>query len=107
MIITGSYVKGCGKAHLADSVHISFFGHPMFGTFNVRTQTNIEEFKPTLASPEGCYRYYHIRINDQHDAWAWRRGGSKMPGTIWELVSKEFLPNGLKNGLLKLEILEA
>jgi hypothetical protein len=107
MAITGRYIIGCGKAHLADSVHISFFDYPMFGTFNVQTQKNIEQFRPIFVSPEGCYRYWHIRIDDKYDAWAWRRSGSQMSGTIWELVSKELLPDILKRKTISLVVMEA
>ena len=105
MIVQGNYTTGGGKAHLANAVHGPIFGCPMFGTFNVRTQTNIEEFVPTIAIPGMPYRYYHIRINGRHDAWAWRRDGSKLPGTLWELVSKELLPDSLKHKTIMMEII--
>jgi len=107
MIASGRYVTDGGKAHLANAVHKSIFGCPMFGTFNVKTQTNIEKFSPSIALPRTPYRYYHIRINGQHDAWAWRRDGSKLPGTLWELVSKELLPDSLKHKTITMEILGA
>jgi len=104
MIITGRHVNGGGKAHLADAVHERIFGCPMFGTFNVRTETNIEKSLPTL-TPEGTgFRYWRIRIDGQHDAWAWRRDGSKLPGMLWELVSKELLPDTLKHKTITMEI---
>jgi len=106
MITTGNYIRGCKQAHLANSVHTSFFGYPMFGTFNVQTKMDIEKFNPIIISPDGCHRYYHVRIDNKYDAWVWRRGGSQMLETTWELVSKEPLPDNLKNGIMKLEVLE-
>jgi hypothetical protein len=101
----GRYRTGGGKAHFANPVHEPIFGCPMFGTFNVRTQTNIEEFAPML-TPEGTgFRYWHIRIDGQYDAWIWRRDGSKLPGTLWELVSKELLPDNLKHKTITMEII--
>lgn len=104
MIASGRYVKGGGKAHFSNAVHEPIFGCPMFGTFNVRTQTNIEKFTPTIALPGTPYRYYHVRIDGQYDAWVWRRDGSRMPGTAWELVSKELLPDSLKHKMIMMEI---
>jgi hypothetical protein len=103
-VIGGRHKGGGGKAHFADAVHEAIFGCPMFGTFNVRTQVNIEKFIPTLMPPGTGFRYWHIRIDGQYDAWAWRRDGSKMPGTTWELVSKELLPDILKHKKITMEI---
>ena len=59
---------------------------------------------PTLMNPETGCRYYHVRIDGQYDAWAWRRKRTFMTGTKWELVSKELLPDILKHKTIMMEI---
>src|SRR3972149_415938 len=104
MVIEGKYMRGCGRAHFSSSAHEPYFGCPMMGTFNVRTKIAIGEFAPTIES-EGR-RYWRLRINGEYEAWAFRWDGSKMPGTTWELVSEEPLPNKLRHGSMKIEVLE-
>ena len=104
MIVKGHYTTGGGKAHLSNAVHEPVFGCPMFGTFNVRTAKDIKKFMPTLMNPKTGCQYYHVRIDGQHDAWAWRRKKSFMTGTKWELVSKELLPDNLKHKTITMEI---
>jgi len=104
VIVNGHYMTGGGKAHLSNAVHESIFGCPMFGTFNVRTIKDIKTLTPTLMNQKTGCRYYHVRIDGQYDAWAWRRQKSFMTGTKWELISKELLPDILKHKTITMEI---
>jgi len=104
MIINGRYAKGGGKAHLSSVGHEPIFGHPMIGTFNVRTSKKITDFVPSIVSTEYGRKYWHLKINGVYEAWAFRWEGSKMPLTTWELVSKERLPDSLKHRTIEIEI---
>ena len=106
MIINGRYHKGCNKAHLSSAGHEPIFGHPMIGTFNVRTSKKITDFVPSIVSTEYGRKYWHLKINGVYEAWAFRWEGSKMPLTTWELVNKELLPGELKKGTINIEVLE-
>lgn len=105
MIVTGHYAKGCRRAHLSSYAHEPFFGCPMIGTFNVKTKIDINTFVPAIAN--NGRRYWPLKINDKYEAWAFRWDGSKMNPCIWELVSRERLPDELRKGNLSLEIKEA
>jgi len=102
MIVTGRYHKGIGRAHVANGTHEIYFKCPMFGTFNVRTKVNIDEFAPTIE--RDGFRYWKLMINGEYEAWAFKWEGSKMASTTWELVSKELLPDKLKHGTISMEI---
>jgi len=108
MLIMGNYVTGCGQAHLYGDQHVSAFGCPMVGTFNVRTDRSIFDFAP---AKEGVrdgrwHRYWLVKVGPSHYAWAYRWQGSGMPETTWELLSKRPLPDSLKRDGIGLEVME-
>jgi hypothetical protein len=106
MTITGRYSAGAGLAHFSSSAHEPIFGRPMVGTFNVKTDKDIRDFKPAVISKKYGRQYWHLKINGEYEAWAFRWNGSQMPGTTWELVSAAPLPDSLKLGPLTLIIPE-
>jgi len=100
--IKGQYKRGCNKAHLSSWAHESFFGCPMIGTFNIKTDADISKFAPTLNS--NGRRYWRLILDGKYEAWAFRWDGSEQKTTTWELVSKEPLPDELKHKTIDIEI---
>lgn len=102
VIVTGRHSKGIGRAHVANKTHEIYFGCPMFGTFNVRTNVDIDKFAPTIE--RDGFRYWRLIIDGKHEAWAFRWNGSRQSTRKWELVSKELLPDSLRYGTISMEI---
>jgi 2-polyprenyl-3-methyl-5-hydroxy-6-metoxy-1,4-benzoquinol methylase len=108
MIATGNHVKGGGQAHKFNHVYRAYFNCPMFSTFNVRTDTDLDMTMATaMDHPEGgVSNLWLVKINEEHYAWAYRSPNTKQSLRTWELVSKRPLPDSLKTGELRLKVLE-
>ena len=106
MTFSGHYVSGVGKAHLHMADLEPYFNCRMFGTFNVRADTSIEQFSPCIDDVAGGRRFWFVRLNGEHFAWAYRWRTSRQLGARLELVSKSPLPDSLKAGKLDIEVLE-
>ena len=89
-------------AHFSSWTHEPFFGCPMIGTFNVRTNNDINKFTPIIVN--NGRRYWKLILDDKYEAWAFRWDGSKQKEKTWELVSKEPLPDELKHKTIDIEI---
>lgn len=104
----GEYIQGCGQAHNYEEVYRHFFNCPMKATFNVRADTAITDFPP-LRTPEhpegGSSKIWLVKVNGYY-AWAYRSPNTKQDPKIWELVSKQLLPDNLKTMILELEVLD-
>lgn len=105
MIVKGVYRKGMGKAHLVCD-HRDVFGEKMYGTFNVRAMRSIEKFRPSNYSLDGNTRYWRIIINSVCEAWVVRWKGTSCAPTYWEIISRQPLPLELRQGTLRIEIME-
>ena len=106
MSILGTYVSGCGRAHLHTADLWPYFNCPVFGTFNVQTESDIRAFKPCIADEENGRWFWLVRLNGHHYAWAYRWAASRQAGTTWELVSKALLPEYLKAKPFVVEVME-
>jgi len=103
----GHYVTGNDKAHLYTPTYEHYFNCPIIGTFNVKIDGRINDYRPCIVDEQELdRRFWVVRINDKYFAWAVRWRGSKMPYNIIELVSKMPLPDDLKEGDLSIEVLE-
>lgn len=105
-IVEGRHVPGLGKAHRHTADLAPYFGCPVRGTFNVATDAALDGFRPCIADAEHGRRFWLVRLNGEHYAWAYRWDGSGQAGRTWELVSKAPLPDALRDGALALEVLE-
>lgn len=108
MTVLGHYVSGMGLAHQHEEVYRHFFGCPMKATFNVKASIAITHFKPTMQPDHpdgGKSSVWLVKVNG-HYAWAYRSPNTRQAGTTWELVSKDLLPDELKEGELELEVLD-
>ena len=106
MIITGHFASGQGDAHRNMGDLTPYFNCPVVGTFNVKTDTPIDLFKPAIDDRENGRRFWLVRLDGEHYAWAYRWRDSAMPLDRWELVSKSRLPEHLRDGDLDIEVLE-
>ncbi len=102
------YTTGNGRAHEYVHTYERFFGGPLVGTFNVV----LDRPMPTTLRPciehdaEVHRRFWLVRLDDDHYAWAVRWDGSKMPWNRLELVSRAPLPSYLMREPFSVEILE-
>lgn len=101
----GEYVSGRGKASRRLDQYQEVFRSPMVGTFNIKTDTSLEQYRPAIIDKGGAHRYWLVRINDRY-GWAIRWTGSKMKPTNWEVLTREPLPEEFKAGELDLQVLE-
>jgi 2-polyprenyl-3-methyl-5-hydroxy-6-metoxy-1,4-benzoquinol methylase len=104
--MTGRYVNGRGLAHLYTGDLTRYFGCPVVGTFNLDTDTSLHGFKPCITDADGGRRFWLVRLNGQHYAWAYRWDDSRQSWDRWELVSKAPLPDSLREGEIAFEVLE-
>lgn len=100
----GHYVTGCGKASRNMGVMENYFHCTMLGTFNMRADRSIETFRPCIA--DTLRKFWLVKLNGQHYAWAYRWNGSGQPGNLLELVSRTPLPDSLKTGEIRIDVLE-
>ena len=106
MIITGHCVNGQGDAHRHMGDLTPYFNCPVIGTFNIKTDTPIDLFEPAIDDRENGRRFWLVRIDGEHYAWAYRWRDFSMPLDRWEIVSKSRLPEHLREGELDIEVLE-
>jgi hypothetical protein len=104
----GIYVVGQGKAHGCFHQHQSIFNCDVCGTFNIKLNDGqIIEFEPTLTSEHN--NYWFIKISkDKMDYFGWAVRGKKsnQKHNIIELVTKQLLPDSLKEDKLAVIPLE-
>jgi len=104
--LNGRFKDGCGKASSNCNQYTKIFNTQMFGTFNIQTNLNLTNYKPTFETLNGYHKYYLVKLNDLYYGWAIRWGGTKQNVGLLEILSKEKFPEAIKNSLIKIEILE-
>jgi hypothetical protein len=104
----GKYTKGSNKAHKCCAPHREVFGCRMYGTFNIFAYDGkITEFQPTITTKKSRYWFVKIsRDNDIYFGWAVRDFKSRQRANILEIVTKELLPDKLKEGDFEVEVFE-
>lgn len=102
----GYYINGRGNAHNCMADLRPYFNCDVLGTFNVRALQPISKFKPCIDDADNGRRFWLVRINGEHYAWAYRWADSTQSDYVWELVSKALLPDDLTCAALTLEVME-
>lgn len=117
----GKYRTGGSLAHKLNHQYIKWFNCSMQSTFNLIIEgmppEGIVAFTPAKVFPdptinakvpesERCHRFWLLRLDGKHYAWAYRWTGTSKPPNDLELVSKNLLPDCLKKGSIGVEVLE-
>ena len=104
----GKYVSGRNKAHNCCTPHTSIFGCRMYGTFNIWLKKgDILDFEPSIVTDAKSYWFVKIIKKGQvWYGWAIRDHTSKQGTRILEILTKERLPDILKEGRFGVVIIE-
>jgi len=102
----GKYVRGSNLAHDRCNVHTPIFNCTVFGTFNVLVEsTSILNYHPSISIPMKDYWFVEIKREGQSwFGWAIRDKTSKQRINVLEILTKEKLPDRLKEGDLDIVI---
>jgi hypothetical protein len=103
--VIGTYTTGIGRAHKYAEYHRKFFGCPMVATFNMEVDGSLLDFEPCLQARDGT-QYWLIKVAGLYYAWAIRIKDTRQPRHLIELVSKAPLPEHLKEGQQRIEVME-
>ena len=100
----GRYTAGQGLAHEHVQTHDEAFGCRMVWTFNV--QLSDPDCLPAAATFRlRDQRYWLCKLNGQYYAWATRWDASEQPPRMLEFISRVPLPDSLRDGEIKVEVL--
>lgn len=106
----GKYISGQGKAHNCCKQHTPIFNCRMYGTFNVcltDTSVNILQFTPSIQTEKNNYWFITISQNGlEYCGWAVRGVGSHQRFQTLEILTKELLPNELKERPFNVNVYE-
>lgn len=104
----GKYIVGQGSAHKHCKQHESVFSCKMFGTFNIRLKNGfLTDFRPTIESGKNFYWFIKLsRKKVDCFAWAVRGRKSHQGHNIVEVISKQPIPDIMKEGGIALLPLE-
>jgi len=96
----GKYVKGLGKAHDCCNIHTSIFNCAMIGTFNVVVEgVKLYNYQPSISLPMKDYWFVElIKGKQSWFGWAIRDKTSRQSLDLLEILTKEKLPDMLKEG---------
>lgn len=106
--LVGHYITGMNKAHECCLPHKKLFKCEMIGTFNIfSSKLRILEYQPTIVTEKSSYFFVELQKGkNKFYGWAVRDHASRQRGNVLEVVTKGYLPDTLKQGDLKVTILE-
>ncbi len=104
----GRYKTGQGHAHECCNSHTKIFNCKMFGTFNVwLVYGNLFDFKPSIVTKIRSYWFLSIRRRKKiYYGWAIRDHNSNQASKCLEILTKELLPDNLKQESFAVNIYE-
>lgn len=107
MIATGHHWPGAGQAHKWNENYRFAFNRRMEGTFNLHTDQDITQYEPRCVPLwNGIASFWLIKINGTHYGWVFRSPTTEMDNRVWEVISKNRLPDSMREGEMSIEVLE-